>query len=189
MLPDYPEQTQSGGAVAPPPEPSGHSGAAAHTSSSPNSAGRVAEVDQAEQAQRIAERAAKEMLQRDAASTGAGVTLVSVAPGMAIARLTVSAEHVNGHGICHGGYLFLLADTAFAIACNSFGPTTVAAGAEIHFLRPVHQGDTLEALAELRGSAGRTGIYDVTVRRVTQQHGVTATDVIAEFRGRAAVIR
>jgi len=88
---------------------------------------------------------------------------------------------VNGHDIAHGGYVFLLADTAFACACNSHGPVTVAAGAEISFVASARLGDTLVATAEERTSYGRNGIYDVTVRR-----GDGA--VIAEFRGRSRTI-
>jgi acyl-CoA thioesterase len=84
---------------------------------------------------------------------------------------------VNGHGLTHGGYVFLLADTAFACACNSYGPVTVAAGAEVTFLRPSRAGDVLEARAAERSASGRSGIYDVTVRR--------DGDVVAEFRGRS----
>ncbi len=87
---------------------------------------------------------------------------------------------VNGHAIAHGGYLFLLADTAFACACNSRGPVTVAAGADITFVAPVRQGDVVVAAAAERVSFGRSGIYDVTVRRAEQ--------VVAEFRGRSRTV-
>jgi acyl-CoA thioesterase len=88
---------------------------------------------------------------------------------------------INGHGMAHGGYVFLLADTAFACACNSYGPATVAAGGEIDFLQPVRDGDELEAVAEERARYGRSGIYDVTVRR--------AGEAVAEMRGRSRVLR
>jgi acyl-CoA thioesterase len=125
----------------------------------------------------LAWRVAEAMRASDAATTGAGVELVDVGPGRAVTRLTVAARHVNGHGVCHGGYLFLLADSAFAYACNSFGTSTVAAGGEISFLRPGRLGDELVARAELRSEVGRSGIYDVTVR--------VGDTVLAEFRGRA----
>lgn len=84
---------------------------------------------------------------------------------------------VNGHGTAHGGYLFLLADTASACACNSHGPVTVAAGADITLVAPAREGDELPAVAQERTRYGRSGIYDVTVARGEQ--------VIAEFRGRS----
>jgi acyl-CoA thioesterase len=95
--------------------------------------------------------------------------------------MTVAASMVNGHAIAHGGYVFLLADTAFACACNSWGPVTVAAGAQITFLAPTRGGDVLEARAELRARRGRTGVYDVTVWR--------GDEVVAEFRGTSAELR
>jgi acyl-CoA thioesterase len=84
---------------------------------------------------------------------------------------------VNGHAIAHGGYLFLLADTAFACACNSHGPVTVAAGADITFVAPARAGEVLVATAAERVRYGRSGVYDVTVRRGDQ--------IVAEFRGRS----
>ncbi len=91
--------------------------------------------------------------------------------------MTVRPDMVNGHDIAHGGLVFALADTAFACACNSHGPVTVAAGAEIVFVAPARLGDVLEAEAVERTVFGRTGIYDVTVRR--------GAEVVAEFRGRS----
>jgi acyl-CoA thioesterase len=135
-----------------------------------------------EDAQRIAEQAAARMRAGDAATEGAGVEIVSVGPGHAVARMTVDGRHLNGYDMCHGGYLFLLADTALAYASNSSGQPAVAAGAEISFLRPAVRGDVVTAVAEQRAAAGRSGIYDVTVRR--------ADDVVlAEFRGRTMRLR
>jgi len=128
----------------------------------------------------VARTAAHEMFDRDVASRGLGMELVEAGAGRARVRMTVSAAMVNGHAIAHGGYVFLLADTAFACACNSHGPVTVAAGADISFLRPVREGDVLEASAAERAAGGRSGIYDVTVRR--------DGDVVAEFRGRSRTI-
>jgi acyl-CoA thioesterase len=128
----------------------------------------------------LAWRVAEAMRASDAATTGAGVELVDVGPGRAVTRLTVAARHVNGHGVCHGGYLFLLADSAFAYACNSFGVSTLAAGGDISFLRPGRLGAELLAEARLRSSVGRSGVYDVTVR-----DGGT---VVAEFRGRSRAV-
>ena len=123
---------------------------------------------------------ADRMWQADAASQGLGIVLGDVAPGRAAAGMTVRADMVNGHGICHGGFLFLLADTAFAFACNTHGPPVVAAGADVSFLAPVHEGDVLVATAVERVLAGRSGLYDVTVRR--------GDDVVLEFRGRSRAL-
>jgi len=106
--------------------------------------------------------------------------LVEAGDGAAVVRMRVTDAMMNGHGMAHGGFVFLLADTAFASACNSHGPVTVAAGADITFLQPVNAGDVLEARARERVVSGRSGIYDVTVLR--------DGDVIAEFRGRSRVI-
>jgi acyl-CoA thioesterase len=124
--------------------------------------------------------AAHEMFERDVASQGLGIELVEAGDGAAVLRMRVTDSMVNGHGVAHGGFVFLLADTAFACACNSHGPVTVAAGADITFLRPARAGDLLEAYAQERASSGRSGIYDVTVRH--------EGDAVAEFRGRSRVI-
>ncbi|MPY84249.1 MAG: hydroxyphenylacetyl-CoA thioesterase PaaI [Actinophytocola sp.] len=121
------------------------------------------------------------MLDADKASRALGIELTELSQGRAVATMTVTELMVNGHDIAHGGYVFLLADTAFACACNSHGPVTVAAGAEVSFVASARLGDTLVATAEERTSYGRNGIYDVTVRR-----GDGA--VIAEFRGRSRTI-
>ena len=120
--------------------------------------------------------AARRMFDADHASRALGIELLEAEHGRATARMPVTAAMVNGHSLAHGGYVFLLADTAFACACNSEGPVTVAAGAEITFIAPARQGDTLHARAEERTRFGRSGIYDITVR---DDNG----DVIAEFRG------
>lgn len=122
-----------------------------------------------------------EMLAADRASQALGIEVVAHGPGWARARMSVRSDMVNGHDLAHGGLVFALADTAFACACNSWGPVTVAAGAEISFLAPAHLGDVLEAHAEIRARRGRTGVYDVTVRR--------ADEVVAEFRGRSRELR
>jgi acyl-CoA thioesterase len=120
------------------------------------------------------------MFDRDLASQALGIELVEAGDGAALVRMRVTDAMVNGHGMAHGGYVFLLADTAFACACNSHGPVTVAAGADIVFLRPVNAGDVLEAYGKERVVSGRSGIYDVTVTH--------DGDVVAEFRGRSRVI-
>ena len=106
------------------------------------------------------------MFAADRASRELGIELVRHAEGSAVLRMTVTASMVNGHGIAHGGYLFLLADTAFACACNSYGPVTVAAGATVDFVAPAHEGDVLLARARECVRYGRSGIYDVRVCRV-----------------------
>src|ERR1700735_5614677 len=120
------------------------------------------------------------MFGADRASRDLGMKLVEAGPGTAVVQMTIRADMVNGHAIAHGGYLFLLADTAFACACNSRGPVTVAAGADITFVAPVRQGDVVVAAAAERVSFGRRGIYDVTGRRGEQ--------VVAEFRGRSRTV-
>lgn len=117
------------------------------------------------------------MMTKDEASRGMGIELVDQGDGRAVAKMTVRADMVNGHAIAHGGLIFALADTAFACACNSYGPVTVAASADIVFVAPARAGDVLVAEALVRTRFGRSGIYDVTVRR--------GDDVIAEFRGRS----
>jgi len=117
------------------------------------------------------------MMARDEASRRLGIELVDRGEGRAVTRMTVRADMLNGHAIAHGGLIFTLADTAFACACNSFGPVTVAASADIVFVAPARAGDVLVAEAVLRTRFGRAGVYDVTVRR--------DGDVIAEFRGRS----
>jgi acyl-CoA thioesterase len=124
----------------------------------------------------VARRTAAAMERADAAGRGAGVRLLDVGPGRARVALTVEPRHVNGHGICHGGYLFLLADAALAYASNSYGISAVASGADITFLRPVTLGAELVAEAVERARTGRSGLYDVTIR--------DGEEAVAEFRGR-----
>ncbi len=127
--------------------------------------------------EQVAARTAAIMRDGDRASRSAGVDVVAVAPGRATARMTVRPDQVNGHGVCHGGYLFLLADTAMAYASNSHGVSALASGADIAFLRPAREGDALTAEAVERAASGRSGLYDVTVRTADGT-------VVAEFRGR-----
>ncbi|MEV5010363.1 hydroxyphenylacetyl-CoA thioesterase PaaI [Streptomyces sp. NPDC093064] len=121
------------------------------------------------------------MFAADLASRNLGIELTHHGEGTAEVRMTVTPAMVNGHRIAHGGFLFLLADTAFACACNSHGPVTVAAAADIDFIAPAHEGDVLVATACERTRYGRSGIYDVSVRR--------GDEVIAEFRGRSRSLR
>jgi acyl-CoA thioesterase len=130
------------------------------------------------------------MFDDDMASRSLGIELLEADHGRAVARMRVTKRMVNGHSIAHGGYLFLLADTAFACACNSYGPVTVAAGAEISFVTSARLGDLLVATAQERTRYGRNGIYDVTVHREpgTDTEVTEITEIIAEFRGRSRVI-
>ncbi len=118
------------------------------------------------------------MYDRDAASQALGVELLEVGDGAAVTRMVVRPDMVNGHDVCHGGLIFTLADTAFAFACNSYGPVTFAAGASIEFLAPGRGGATLTARASEAYRRGKNGYYDV---EVVDDAGVT----IALFRGRS----
>src|SRR5436190_2862824 len=133
-------------------------------------------------AQALAERVAAGMFARDSASRGLGMRITKVAPGFAELTMTVRHDMVNGHAICHGGFVFTLADSAFAFACNSYNANTVAAGAAIEFLAPSREGDVLTATARERTLVGRNGIYDIDV---TNQTGET----IALFRGKSTRIK
>ena len=126
----------------------------------------------------IARRCADAMYDADLASQRLGIAIAEIGPGRATATMTVNENMVNGHGIGHGGYVFTIADTAFAFACNTYNERTVAAGADINFLAPVNAGDKLSATAVERSRRGRSGIYDVTVRTADGT-------VVAEFRGRS----
>ena len=128
----------------------------------------------------MARRCAKALYEADAASRHLGITISDVAPGRATATMRVTETMVNGHGVGHGGYVALLADTAFAFACNTYDARTVAQGFDISLLAPVHAGDELIAVAVERARRGRSGIYDVTVSR--------GDEVVAEFRGRSRVV-
>ncbi len=137
----------------------------------------MADSDRAgEPAQAVAARGAAAMWAGDRASQALGIEVDEVAPGRATARMRVGPAMVNGHAIAHGGYVFLLADTAFAFACNTYGMVTVARSADVTFVAPAREGDDLVAEARERHRAGRNGIYDVTVRRADGT-------VVAEFRG------
>jgi phenylacetic acid degradation protein PaaD len=138
--------------------------------------------DTAEQdAGALAERCMRAMFEADAASASLGIQPSWVRPGAAEVVLSVSPAMLNGHRIGHGGVVFTLADTAFAIACNSYNRLTVAAGCDIDFVAPVSAGDQLRAVALERYRRGRSGLYDVTVRRGDGT-------VVAEMRGRCREI-
>jgi len=131
-----------------------------------------------EERQRTADRAVEALWSGDAASQQLGMTIDSCGPGRASVSMRIRPDMVNGHGICHGGLVFALADSAFAFACNSYGDNTVAAGAAIEFLAPGREGDLLRAVAVERWRAGRAGIYEIEVRN---QQG----ELVALFRGRS----
>jgi acyl-CoA thioesterase len=124
---------------------------------------------------------ARAMWAADAASAMLGMELVEVGPGHARVSMVVRPDMVNGHDLCHGGLIASLADSAFALACNSHGPVTVAAGFTVDLLVPGRLGQTLYADAREVSRRGRSGIYDVTVRADDPGTG----EVVAEFRGRS----
>ncbi len=130
----------------------------------------------------LARRSAAAMFGRDAASRGLGMAIEEVRPGYARLRMRVRGDMLNGHETCHGGYVFTLADSAFAFACNSRNRATVASGAAIEFLAPARAGDVLVAEAQEQGLGGRLGVYDVTVR--TEQG-----EPVALFRGRSYALK
>jgi acyl-CoA thioesterase len=124
------------------------------------------------------ERGVRAMWAQDTASAALGMELVDVGPGRARLRMPVTQSMVNGHAIAHGGLVFTLADSAFAVACNTYGMVTVASGADITFVAPARLGDVLLAEAVEQATFGRSGVTDV---RVTNQDG----DLVALFRGRS----
>lgn len=129
-------------------------------------------------AQDLAERVVRGMFERDAASRGLGMTVLSASPGRAQVQMKVRSDMLNGHRTCHGGFIFALADSAFAFACNSRNESTVAAGCQIDYLIPGQEGDVLTAEAVERSLSGKTGIYDISV---FNQEG----RLIALFRGKS----
>ena len=120
-----------------------------------------------------ADRATREFMQME---------LVECGPGRAVLRMAVREEMLNGHEICHGGFIFTLADSTFAFACNSHNKVTVAAGCSIEFLKPAHLGDVLTCEGVEQVLQGRHGVYDM---RVSNQRG----EVIAVFRGKSTSIQ
>lgn len=132
--------------------------------------------------QQLAEQCAQAMYERDQASRQLGMKILSMAPGKAVLEMKVTQQMIQGHDSCHGGYMFILADSAFAFACNSQNQATVASGCSIDFLAPGKLGDVLTATAEERSRSGRTGVYDV---RIENQFGKT----IALFRGKSYQVR
>lgn len=128
--------------------------------------------------QQTAEAVATDMMAKDRASRGLGLRVVRISPGSADIEMQVRDDMLNGFGICHGGFVTLLADSAFAFACNSYNVLTVASSLGIDFMAPARQGDVLVAYAVEVSRRARTGVYDVEVRN---QHG----ELLAVFRGRS----
>jgi len=128
--------------------------------------------------QALAEAVAQAMWSRDHATQALGMRIEAIGPGSATLSMTVRTDMLNGHAICHGGYMFTLADSAFAYACNSANQNTVASACQIDFLAPARLGDVLEAEAVARSASGRTGVYDITVR-------VRGGKTLALFRGKS----
>lgn len=132
--------------------------------------------------QQLAEACAEAMYSRDLASQKLGMKIESVGPGRAVLSMKITDEMIQGHDSCHGGYIFTLADSAFAFACNTYDEATVASGCSIEYLAPGKSGDLLTAIGEERSRSGRTGVYDITVQN---QHGKT----VALFRGKSYKVR
>ncbi len=134
------------------------------------------------EADAVAARVAAGMWSRDRASQNLGMAIDRIAAGQCDMSMAVRADMLNGHDICHGGFIFALADSTFAFACNSYNLNTVAQGCAIEFLAPAREGDRLVAIGRERSLAGRTGVYDVEVRN---QRGET----VALFRGKSYRIK
>jgi acyl-CoA thioesterase len=137
--------------------------------------------DETGQAHKLAVEVADFMLAYDKASGHLGITVIGVGVGSATTKMTVRYDMLNAFDICHGGVVTVLADTAFAIACNSYNHLAVASCISVDFTRPAREGDCLIATATEVATTGRTGLYDV---KVTNQDGQT----VAVFRGRSARI-
>jgi acyl-CoA thioesterase len=134
-----------------------------------------------EAAQAVAEACARTLWERDVTCRDLGVTIEEVGPGRAALAMTIAPLMANFHGTCHGGYIFLLADSALSYACNSRNQPAVAHVCSITYLRPATLGQRLVARAEERARSGRTGLYDVSVRAADGT-------LVAEFRGQSRTI-
>ncbi len=129
----------------------------------------------------IAQACAKQMFSDDRASRNLGMSVKIIKPGIAEARMTVTQDMVNGHDVCHGGFIFMVADSAFAFACNCYDDVTVASGADVNFLYPARLGDELIAIARETQRGRRAGVYDVEVRNQDER-------LVAVFRGRSVTL-
>jgi len=132
--------------------------------------------------QELAEACANAMWENDSASQRLGMTLESVGPGRAVLSMTITDAMTNGHGNCHGGYLFTLADSAFAFACNSYNEIVVGQHCTITYLIPGRLGDKMTATAREVSRRGRSGIYDISI---TNPQG----EIVVEFRGNSRVVK
>jgi acyl-CoA thioesterase len=132
--------------------------------------------------QQIADAVREDMLDDDHATRWLGIEIAAVGPGTATATMTVRKDMLNSHGLCHGGLITALADSAFAFACNAYNEVTVASGFDVNLLSSARLGDVLSARADEASKSGRTGVYDVLV---TNQHG----ERIAVFRGRSYTMK
>lgn len=132
--------------------------------------------------QQVAQRCAEIMWSDDHAARGLGMEIVTVGPGTATLRMTVRQDMANSHGTCHGAFIFAVADSCFAYACNSENHRAVAGGVEINFLAPAHLGEVLTAVGRVRQQGGRSGVYDI---EVTSQQG----KLVALFRGRSVRVK
>ncbi len=128
-----------------------------------------------------AKRVAAFMWERDKLSPGMGMKLAKIEPGSAVVTMRIRPDMVNGHGICHGGVIFTLADSTFAYACNSRNQSTLAQMCSITYVSPGHEGEELRAEAREINLAGRSGIYDVTISGEDGRK-------VAEFRGHSRQI-
>jgi acyl-CoA thioesterase len=131
---------------------------------------------------KLARACAEAMWANDAASQNLGMKIEEITSGSATLSMIVRADMTNGQKIAHGGFIFTLADSTFAFACNTYNQFTVAHHCTVTFIAPAFEGDQLTATASERNRSGRSGIYDVTV---TNQKG----EVIAEFRGNSRSVK
>ena len=132
--------------------------------------------------QRVAEATRDAMWRDDRASQALGMQVLAVGPGTATVTMTVREDMLNGHDICHGGLVTMLADSAFAYACNAYNEVTVASGFDVNLIAAAHRGDVLTAVVAEVAKAGRTGVYDVSV---SNQRG----EPLAAFRGRSYTMK
>jgi acyl-CoA thioesterase len=132
--------------------------------------------------QAVAEATREAMFNNDRASRMMGMAIPAIGPGTATATMAVREDMLNGHDICHGGFITTLADTAFAFACNAYNEVTVASGFDVNLISAARQGDVLTAVARELSRAGRTGVYDIHVHN---QRG----EPVAAFRGRSYAMK
>ena len=132
--------------------------------------------------QQLAQAASEALHEQDFAAQMMGIEIIETTPGRAVLKMTVRPDMSNGHGMCHGGMIFTLCDTAFAHACNNTNKNTVASGCSIDYMAPGHLGDVLTATAQERSRTGRVGVYDIEVTR-------TDGTLVAVFRGKSYQIK